>query len=1148
MTTPDRPESEAVGAARAEQRAAANPSASIWVSANAGTGKTRVLIDRVTRLMLAGTAPARILCLTFTKAAAAEMANRLHDTLGRWVTLADDALRTELGGLLDQPAKAADLPPARRLFAQVLDTPGGLKIMTIHAFCEGLLQRFPLEAGVAPNFDVMDERTAAELLEVARDQMLAAVGGTPALGRALDLIVDRVDEQGFANLVGDLASMRGKLRNLLHHHGGLDGLIAATRAALAVGERETEADVIAAATTDTAFDGTGLHRACAALDTGSAKDQERAAGIRAFLDADTPRPAQFERYARVFLTAEDKPRKDLITKQAQKAAGDADRILRDEQDRMFGVVERCKTVRIAVQTAALLRVGDGLLDAYQAEKRRRGLLDYDDLILTARGLLRQTNAAAWVLFKLDGGLDHILVDEAQDTSPDQWEVIAALAEEFFAGKGSREDLPDTPRTVFAVGDEKQSIYSFQGADPTSFEAMREHFAARVEAANLDWQPIDLDLSFRSTPDVLATVDAVFETDAARRGLTSANRPISHLVKRRDQAGLVELWPLVAPAEEPDLDPWAAPLDQVEVASPRSQLAVRIAEQIERMLAAGEGLAATGAAMRPGNIMILVRRRDVFVAEMVRQLKRRGVPVAGTDRMVLTEQIAVMDLIALGRFLLLPEDDLSLAEVLKGPLYGLDDGELFDLAYGRRDRLWQTLRAARNGNERVRRAAGELEELLARVDFVPPFEFYSDLLGGRGGRRRLVARLGPDAVDPIEEFLTLALAYERIHVPSMQGFLQWLQAGETQVKRDMEQGRNEVRVMTVHGAKGLQAPVVFLPDTAAVPGGRFDPRILSLPTNGAERSDRPLFLWPANRKFDDANCRAARAAAQAAGMDEYRRLLYVAMTRAEDRLYVCGWDTKQKRNPDSWYDLLAEPIRRLGQPVALPFGEPGWRIGGPPARADQPEAAKPPEAVLPDWATAAAPAEQRPPRPLAPSRPDGDEPPVRNPLAPDDGWRFRRGLLTHRLLQTLPELPPNRRVAAARRWLANPVHGLAEPMQRDIADEVMALLENPQFAPIFGPGSRAEVPLTGQVGNRVVVGQIDRLVVTEREVLVVDYKSNRPPPASPDQVPKIYLRQMAAYRALLRRIYPDRPIACALIWTDGARLMALPDAALDAAAS
>jgi ATP-dependent helicase/nuclease subunit A len=1119
------------------QRAAADPAASVWVAAHAGSGKTRVLIDRVTRLLLGGTRPGAILCLTFTKAAAAEMANRLYKRLGEWSILPDAALNAVLAELLGAPPGDEMRARARCLFASVLDAKGRLRIQTIHAFCEALLKRFPLEAGVPPHFAVADESTAQELLDDARARLLVDAAGEPALAAALDHVVASIDEASFETVMRELVMGRRRLYRFLDAHGNdADAAIGAVFRRLGVGAAATRDDVIAGFVK--ALPAADLKRAAAALDQGSATDGKRAAAIRAWLDA-ADRAALIDDWLDVFLTAKGEPRaeKYLITKAGQKADPNALVVLQAEQARVLDLREALNALGVAEATAALIRLGKALLDRYEAEKSRQALLDYDDLILLTRALLTERSASPWVLYKLDGGLDHILVDEAQDTSPEQWEVIGALAEEFFVGVGARE----LRRTVFAVGDAKQSIFSFQGADPAAFAGMRSYFAERVAEAAQEFRPVDLAVSFRSAQAVLDAVDAIFREAEARDGVIEGDGELRHFAHRRGAAGLVELWPVVTAPEGEDADPWDAPLDYVGAASPPAELARRIVGTIAGWLRDREVLASRGRPIRAGDILILVRRRDAFFQEIVRALKQADVPVAGADRMVLAEQIAVMDLLALGAFALLPNDDLTLATVLKGPLFGFDDDDLFQLCWQRQGSLWRVLRARARESDKWRHAAEALAALLARADMTPPFEFYSRLLD-RDGRRRFLARLGTEADDPIDEFLALALAYERQHPPSLQGFLAWFERGGVEVKRDMEQGRDEVRVMTVHGAKGLEADIVFLPDTCSAPSGRSDQRILwsaDLP---------PLPLWPVRAGEDCALSAEARAEARAARDREYRRLLYVATTRARDRLYICGWH--RDGPPDgTWYRLAETALKAMPgvTEIALPWGETGLRFAT--AQTDKPaDAAAWPARVAretpPAWLRRAAPPEPAPPRPLAPSRPMAAEPAVRSPLGADDGHRFRRGRLVHRLLQTLPELSESARAAAARRFLSRPSLGLSDAEQDEIARETLRVLTMPDVAALFGPDALVEAPLAGIVGDQAIVGQVDRLLVTAGAVIVVDYKTNRPPPATEADVAPVYLAQMAAYRALLRRIYPGRPVACLLLWTDGPRLMALSDPLLD----
>jgi ATP-dependent helicase/nuclease subunit A len=953
-----------------------------------------------------------------------------------------------------------------------------------------------------------------------------------------------------------LIGERPQLQRLLVQFDGIEPLIRAVHRRLRADPSTTAEHLRVAGCADTELELMGLRLAAEAMARGSASDCKNGAVLAAWLAGTVDqRVAAIVSYAKVFFRSTGEIKDKFVTNGVARADPGITAILQAEAERLADLLDRCNAATIAAATAGLLRLGAEMLECYAAHKRSRALLDYDDLVLMTRDLLRRPGVAPWVLFKLDGGLDHILIDEAQDTNPEQWDVIAALADEFFSGEGARSET----RTVFAVGDPKQSIFSFQRADPASFDRMRRFFRNRVYGARQDnWDEVPLTISFRSSAAILDAVNAIFVQPDAQEGLFVAGHWPRHDPSRAGQAGLVELWPPAEPIAASPVEPWAVPTERRAGDSPRGRLAKLVAERIAAMIRNGDRLESRGREVRAGDVLVLVRRRDALVEELVRELKQRGVPVAGVDRMVLTEQIAVMDLVALGQFLLLPEDDLTLATVLKSPFVGLTEDELFALAHPRgHRRLWTELRQRADETVAFKSAHAFLSELLARADFMPPYELYADLLGRRGGRKALLQRLGPDAADPIDEFLNLALAFERTHVPSLQGFLQWLGGGGVEVKRDLDQDAGgQVRIMTVHGAKGLQAPIVFLPDTMQTP--RHTARLLWI----EDSQRRRLPLWSPRVPYDDTCAAGGREAQRRLDAEEHNRLLYVALTRAEDRLYVCGWHGRQTPADDCWYHLIANGIASIARSFEFDcrpeLGAQGWGGRGRRLITEQtavretesrsPRTMQPIPSGLPNWHADPPPAEAAGARPLTPSRPEGAEPSVRTPIGPDDRVRFRRGLLIHRLLELLPELPRERRPDACRRFLARPIHELDAGAQDEIARETLRVLDDPVYAPLFGPGSRAEVRVAGEIagvhGTMVLSGQVDRLVVTADEVLVLDYKTNRPPPTVEDEVAEIYFRQMAAYRAVLRSIYPGRTVGCALLWTDGPRLMPLSSRLLD----
>ncbi len=1145
----------------ARQTEAADPAHSAWVSANAGTGKTKVLTDRVIRLLLAGAQPEKILCLTFTKTAAAEMANRLFKRLGLWTALDDTALLKELRELEGVDIEADQLNPARRLFARALETPGGLKIQTLHGFCQAVLERFPLEAGVAPGFKVLDDASARVLLREAEMALYGDAVAQPggALGQALTRLAARYDAPAFSDLMRQILGRKGDIAAVIDRVGGTDRLEADLRAQLALPDEGDAGDLVEASLTDVARLEPELREAAARLAEGTKTDKANAEKILEFLKRQD-RAIAYQDYESLYLTGTGEPRARLMTKKPAEAFPHVAEFLLREQTRVVAVRENLRRLVTLHLTLDVLSVGDAFIQHYESAKRRRGVLDYDDLIGRTGDLVSPVGASAWVHYKLDGGIEHILVDEAQDTSPGQWRVVEALAQEFFSGASAFNERSEAPRTLFAVGDEKQSIYSFQGAEPGMFAQKRADFKDQALDAGQAFSELDLILSFRSTAEVLRVVDAVFADPAHAKGLTATGSVPVHEADRAAEPGLVELWPAVTPEEKDDTDPWDAPLDTVSRQAPRAIVAHDIAAQIAHWIEVKEPVLPGGRPIEAGDILILVQRRNSFVDEMIRALKLKNIPVAGRDRMVLTDQIAVMDLMALAEFALLPEDDLTLATVLRSPFAELSEEDLFHLSHGRRGTLWAALRA-RAQEPAFAKAAAFLGDVLARVEVLRPYEFFIAALGlspsfETSGRTRLLRRLGPEAGDPIDEFLSHALQFEQLEPPGLQGFLAWVRGDQAEIKRDFDHAPKEVRIMTVHGAKGLEGRIVFLPDTCALATARSDPPLMGF----GEPEQRGLLFGVAKDEADSLG-RTVKEDLRERRLEEQRRLFYVAMTRARDRLYITGYETSKKRPDGCWYDLAERSLSPLlkaaerfdGAPVlrlerdlaAMPIAE---------AASDKIEVKQPLPA--PEWIEKQV-SPEPPPRKFAPSQLglalDGDdvsfaEPSVLSPLSASGQDRFRRGNAVHRLLELLPALPEGARAGAALRFLEDPARGFEASQAEAIADEVMGVLDHADFAPIFGPGSLAEAPVAGLLpGTDIHLnGSIDRLIITDAEILIVDFKTNRPPPVRIADLSPVYVMQMAAYRGLLSALLPGRPVRAALLWTDGPRLMEIPGSLMDTA--
>jgi len=1157
-----------VQAGRVQNEASA-PGASVFVSASAGSGKTKLLIDRLLRLMLPrrvwdergaewvvvpGSDPARIQCLTFTKAAAAEMAIRLQTILGRWVSMTDVALDRELAALEIEPDEGVRAR-ARSLFVTVLDLPGGMRIGTIHAFCQSLLRRFPLEAAVNPHFALMEETDSRlAMAESVEEELASAVSGdVGVLAR----------ETGLADFTRRVAALRdagGRAGDLLSRWDVLPERVRAAYGRVLTVGGDTEALLDEEARV--------VPEEERLRDVLRVMRDEGAKGVSvtavSFLDwLNVPvGERDVEVWRELLLDSKGMPRAagGFVRGKLGKERPELGDALVAEAERQVLVAERRSALHLVTLNCALLALAVPILRRYAERKAGRGMVDYDDLIAHTRDLLREPGAA-WVLYKLDGGIDHLLLDEVQDTSRAQWEIAGALTEEFFAGLGAH-DGEGVARTVFAVGDFKQSIYAFQGADPEAFHEWRGRFADMVRGAGQDWRTPGLSVSFRSVEPVLRLVDAVFEGEVASRGLREPGTDEAlpgHRSARAGQGGRVELWPLVPALEKgEELTPWRARRDNAgQRAAPQ-----RLAEGLARWIAAQIGRAPQEgqAPLRAGEVLVLVPRRSAFVRALIRALKTENVPVATLVRVELVDQVAVKDLMALCEALLLPQDDLTLGCVLTSPLGDVSDESLMALAMGREQRpLWTVLRERRGERPEWSAAWTMLERLYQRVDFATPYQLLAEALGVLGGRARLLRRLGPDAAEPVDELLSAALRFEALHPPSLQGFLRWLRASETTVKREPEAAADAVRVMTVHGAKGLQARLVVLPDMTG--DVRQENELL-----WADDGELEVPVWVPRVARATGVTRGLSDERKRAVLEERNRLLYVALTRASDWLVVCGWEGKRAPADESWYALCKAGFERVGaEAAAFDLGWEGERLVLEAACVVPSRVGVEARAVsavdLPDWMgraplwKAAAPREEGAlTRPLAPSRPDGAQfgalPAARSPRALMEGRiggrerALRRGNLVHRLLQVLPERPEGEWAEVARRFLARPAFGLGEEEIAGLVRQVLGVLAHPDLAPLFGQGSRAEQAITGIAGGQVVVGQVDRLRVTGEAIWLCDYKTNQVPPTDVARVPAAYVRQMAAYRAVLEQLEPRRPVYCRLVWTETASVMVLPEGLLE----
>lgn len=1115
------------------QRIAADPARHVWVAASAGTGKTHVLTDRILRLLLAGSAPDRILALTFTRAAAAEMQNRLVKRLGDWQGDDDARLDAELEAL-GLPPTAAMRHRARSLFALALDVPGGLKVQTLHAFSQGLLAAFPLEAGLPPGFRALDDRDARQL---RRRALAEAISEAQAGGDAqfLDDLAELAVLKGEGGVMQALDAMIAHSDSLLAYRDA-DGLGVAVRHWLGVGAAERQGERLREMLAPGMFDDGRLRDFADMLVTWGWKKalgQAEAASSWLALDTDD-RVAQFGLLRTLLFDSKGNVRS---FRQGEKTVPGIQAAAEDLAADIEQLLDIDRAVATAELAACALRAGHRIVFRYDRLKRAAVAIDYDDMISRTARLLGPETMPGYVGWKLDSRFDHVLVDEAQDTNDRQWRIIGRLVEDYFDGEDSRR------RSLFVVGDHKQAIYGFQGTDPQVFESVVGRLEPRAAAAGRPIDRVGLDRSFRSGPAVLDVVNAfIHQVGAPALGMAQA--PAPHQPHRADAAGEVVLWPIVTPAaDEGEGDDEQDQLEDGSEAADRA-MAKALAAQVARWLHPGPErlwLPARARYARPQDILILLRRRSWLMGALVAELHDERVPVAGVDRLLLTEPLAVLDCLALVRFAVQPEDDLNLACLLVSPFLGWDHEEIRTLTGGRPG-LWAALGRASATEPRAAEARDWLGGVLSLADRVGPYAFLDTILSGPlKGRQRLLARLGAQANDPIDELLNQALTFEQANPPGLAGFLAWVEAEGSDVKRDSDAPSGEVRLMTIHGAKGLEAPVVVLADSAHQRKGRQDGFVVAEIADGTRL---PVFHPPASdipKKVRDA-----RETVKARDAEEDLRLLYVGLTRAADHLFVGGavsarsFDQLGGETDTCWHTRLKPVLEGLGA-ERLETRWPGetlrLRRGDWTAPFDEAVdlAADSGRIDLSQVLTGPAPMPGRPSRPLTPS--GLPEPPPEGPAADAMRAAAFRGTLIHKLFERLPSVPAADRRDAGRRWLVGQGAG---DQAETILSQVLAVLEDPAHAALFGPDALAEAPVAGLVGDQAITGIVDRLLVEEARVLVVDFKTGLKVPASTADVSLPHRRQMAAYSAVLARAFPGKHVEAALLYTAGPKFLLLAE--------
>ena len=1125
---------------------AADPAQSVWVSANAGTGKTRVLTNRILRLLINGAAVTDILAVTYTRAAAAEMRDRLFATLARWAVIAETELTQEIKAMGIPRPSQDQIKQGRQLFAHLLDQPTGVRIETVHAFAQSVLRRFPLEAGVQPYFDLASDDQIRMMKSEAQAQILTS--GDPLVMRSLLSLGQNIAENQMVELTSQMLAFPEIL--VLAKSNPVE-LKTRLFEALGVGDaaedpEKTKQAMIAEMTA--ALPHGVLKRLVGLCHDGNATEKKFSTGLSAWLKLnDDQKQDNITALAEVFLNKESGVRANLPSKKNQEANPDLTEAFQQIAATHQDLLKRLNGIDVAMLTYDLYRVSSQMATGYHRRKTDAGLMDYDDLIHQTIHLLHQDGGASWVRYKLDRGLKYLLIDEAQDTSPKQWQILTAIAAEFFVD--STEDQGQTPdRSLFSVGDFKQSIYSFQGARPELFQAQRQRFKALSDQAGKPFATVPMNTSFRTAAPILQLVDEVASLNGGLKGL--GDELPQHPVARLGEAGFVEILdPVIEEkGDAATLEAFTLP-DGGDHASIEQHLAAKIAGVLKSWI--GQRiLPAKGRVMRPGDVMILLKKRDRFGVMLDRELRLAGLRLAGADRVKMLDHIAVMDLIALGHIMLLPEDDLTLAAVLKSPLLGLDEDQLFALAHDRGEAsLMQRLAqfAAEHDDAIYAHAHSTLTHWMGLAETLTPYEFYQDVLT-TDQRLAFIQRLGAPVVDILAEFLNILRDFETVHPPSLQLFLTMIKDSDLEVTRDGNAKNNdEIRIMTIHGSKGLESPVVILPDMLLA-SSKSDPLVV------VESDGMAFPVKPVSNDFhpEVEPVASAKALAKDKAEEEANRLLYVALTRAEEGLLIAGFETTRKRKLEgSWYQICRTALERLEGTTSRPDGDGICLITdqSAPVREDRvsakdgelsPATERP---APPDWLYQQAPIEETPPRPLSPSRYRISDKGT-SPSGQARQAAMLRGSITHRLLEILPGLEASQHDrAAARIFAPHYPHAIDDAAKDQIRTAVDRLMAEPDLANIFDDQARVEVPISGRIGDHIVSGVIDRLLITEDRVMIIDFKTGLPPKDESDISPD-YINQMAIYRHVLMGIYPRYSITAGLVYTENTALHWIAEKTMD----
>ncbi len=1124
---------------------AANPGINATVTASAGSGKTYMLVTRILRLLLEDAEPGSILALTFTRKAAAEMQQRLAERLYQLATVDNEQLLTLLKELdLDSryQQKARGLYEAH----QYCDYP--VRTLTFHSFCQDLLARFPLEADVPPNFDLLEN--AELLIQQAREALFneATLHMQGALAEHL---------QSLMQFSGGLFNLTKILNNFLHHRSDwwayTDNIAdkQITKAEFASQQLAQQLEVnTEALDTDSLYgdfftekirEEISSYAKLLALNP-TRTNLQKADTLASCLAKEQFNPHAFTEIQACFIKKDGGVfvLKDTPTLRRKLGDNSAEILLELHQHIaacILDTLDHLKKINTFRLNHHWYFCGEKFIEHYQTLKFQQRLLDFTDLEWRSFKLLQDSENALWIQYKLDRQIQHLLIDEFQDTNPTQWQLILPLLEEMAAA------VSEKNRSVFLVGDEKQSIYSFRRAKPELQQQASDWLAQHLNA-----QAFPLNKSWRSSPAIIDTVNAVFLQPGSQQTLAGF---IEHQTHHQQLAGKVEVLPLWHMHELAESDTGGYcrnPLKQPRAESTgiHQQEARQIARHIQQLLK-NKTPVSDNKKLRPvsyDDIFILVRKR-AHVADYERALREAGIPYLGTNRGTFLSCLEIQDMQALLDTLLTPFNNLALAQVLKSPLFCASDNDLQLIAAHNNHSHWfdrlELMAEELEQQHPLHRAWYYLTRWRALADKIPVHDLLdkifceADVL--ERYKRSTAESLQPRVQANLSLFLEMALDLDSGRYPSLMHFLFYLRSlkntpGDAPDEAPMETREARVRIMTIHASKGLEAAVVYLADTIS---GARDKSSLSTLVDWPVDAKQPIHfqLIPAAKQQDSmsANLNQQHKTAQ---LKEEANLLYVAITRARQYLFISG--CQPDKGPfTNWYQPLFNALQTLtdnSEDNHLIYS-----VGEQTACAEVNNTQAPDTTNVFDIdpaLTQKISTDINPPSILAPSYShDRAEKHPTSDMSISSEDAQHRGIAIHRMLELLSH------GVAEERILQQICFEMALENNSQLQRWLNIALNNfqhPDLQTIFKPDNNLQVfnecPIQYMQNNRLVYGIIDRLIIGKNNVMVIDYKTHRH--ADRNNLTEIaddYRQQMHLYAEGIKALWPDKQIKKYLLFTE-----------------